>query len=186
MIKFDSILTAMGNFLIKNETPQKSDVIIVLAGDSGTRIVHGCKLYQAGYAEKILLSGDNSGYMTKKALSLGITESSILPERQSNTTFGNAKHSLKIVQDQRYKSAIVVTTAYHTHRASMIFSQFFKGIDLTFCAVSNDPIMTHNWWKDNYSTRVVISEYFKLVWHYLVDSWAIFFFVPHNYHVLKQ
>ena len=166
MIKFDSILATMGNFLIVNEVPQKSDIIIVLGGSLRDRVAYGAKLYQSGYADKVLLCG---GYMKQQALSLGIPESSILVEDQSMTTFENAKYSLKIVQAQGYKSAAVVTHPYHTRRAGIIFAQFFKGIDLTICPIPYDPAMTHNWWKDSSPTRFVISEYLKLVWHYLFE-----------------
>jgi uncharacterized SAM-binding protein YcdF (DUF218 family) len=171
VIKFDSILTSIGNFLIVNEQPQKADVIIVL-GDGFDRVARGAELYQSGYADKVLLSGGNTNtnrIMKEQALSLGVPKSAILQEDQSRTTFENAKYSLKIVQAQGFKSAIVVTSPYHTRRSSIIFAQFFKGINLTMCSVPFDPAMTQNWWKDSYSTRFVFSEYLKLMWHYLFE-----------------
>ena len=158
----------MGNFLIVDEVPQKSDVIIVLGGDAANRVAYGAKLYQSGYADKVLLSGHERA-MIQQALSLGIPESAILMEDRSLTTFLNAKYSLKIVQQQGYKSAIVVTSQYHTLRTSIIFAQCFKGIDLTICPVPYDLAMTHHWWKDSFSTQFVISEYLKLFWHYLFE-----------------
>ena len=168
MIKFDSILTAIGNFLVVNEEPQKADVIIVLGGSSGDRVAYGAKLYQSGYANKILLSSSERN-MPQQAFSLGIPKKSILLEDQSTTTFENARYSIKIVRDQGYKTAIVVTSPYHTRRTSIIFTQFFKGIDLTICSVPYDSAMTNNWWKDSYSTQFVMTEYLKLVWHYLFE-----------------
>ena len=166
IIKFDSILTSVGNFLIVNEAPQKSDVIIVLGGDAANRVPYGAELFKLGYADKVLLSGHA---MIGPALSSGIPLSAILMEDQSQTTFENGKYSLKIVKEQGYKSAIVVTSPYHTRRSSIIFAQLFKGIDLTICPVPYDPTMTHNWWKDSNSRQFVISEYLKLVWHYLFE-----------------
>lgn len=168
IVKFDSILTTMGNFLIVNNMPQKADVIIVLGGSSGDRVTYGATLYKSGYADKVLLAGNQIG-MEKQALSQGIPESAILLEDQSQTTFENAKYSLKIVQDQGYKSAIVVTSPYHTRRASIIFAQFFKGIHLTICPVPYNPAMAQRWWKYSNSREFVISEYLKLVWHYLFE-----------------
>ena len=157
----------MGNFLIVNEEPQKADVIIVLSGGS-ERLPYGARLYQSGYADKVLISGE-SARIPRLPSSMGIPESSLLLEGQSTTTFENAKYSLKIVQAHGYKSAIVVTSPYHTRRASIIFAQVFKGIKLTICPVPYDPAMTSNWWKDSGSARFVISEYLKLGWHYLFD-----------------
>ena len=157
----------MGNFLVVNEAPQKADVIIVLNGSSD-RVPYAAMLYKSGYVEKVLLSGDDR-YMTQQALSLGIPQSALLLEDQSQTTFENAQFSLKIVQDQGYKSAIVVTDWYHTHRANIIFAHFFKGIHLTICPVPYNPTTTQNWWKDSNSKESVITEYLKLGWYYLVE-----------------
>jgi uncharacterized SAM-binding protein YcdF (DUF218 family) len=167
ILNFDSILTAMGNYLIVNEAPQKADVIIVLNG-SYDRVPYAATLYKSGYADKVLLSGDTR-YMTQQALSLGIPQSALLLENQSQTTFENAEYSLKIVQDQGYKSAIVVTDWYHTRRASIIFAHFFKGINLTFCPVPCNPAITQSWWKNSNSREFVISEYLKLGYYYLVE-----------------
>jgi len=168
IIKIDIIRTTIAKFLIVNEVPQKSDVIIVLAGDSGDRLSYGAKLYQSGYADKVILSGFGSDII-QQAVALGIPESSILLEDQARTTFENAKYSFKIMLDKVYKSAIIVTSPYHTRRSSIIFHQRFKGIDLTICAVPYDPMITHNWWKDSDSTQFVRSEYLKLLWHYLFE-----------------
>ena len=66
-------------------------------------------------------------------------ESAILVENKSKTTFETAEYSLKIVQNQGYKSVIVVTSQYHKRRASIIFTHFFKGINLTICPVPYIP-----------------------------------------------
>lgn len=169
IFKFNSIINDVGNFLIVNEMPQKSDVIIVLAGDSGERLNYGVALYQQGFADNLLLSGGMSYVQMVPQLLQGIPESDILREDKSRTTFENAKYSLKIIQARGYRSAIVVTSPYHTRRASIIFSQVFKGIDVTICPVPYDAGMTHNWWQSGGSTQFVVSEYLKLVWHYLFE-----------------
>jgi len=169
IVKFNAIQTAMGNFLIVNQAPQKADVIIVLAGDPlGSRVVYAAKLYQEGYADKVMLSGDERD-MTHQALSGGIPGSAIILENQSQTTFENAKYSFKIMEVQGYKSAIVVTSPYHTRRSSIIFAHFFKEIHLTICSVPYNPAMTQSWWKSNNSSQFVISEYLKLAWYYLIQ-----------------
>jgi uncharacterized SAM-binding protein YcdF (DUF218 family) len=162
----------MGNFLIVNEAPQKSDVIIVLAGPSfamtGERVAYAAELYQSAYADKVLLSGDKP-YMTQQAISNGIPANALLLEDQSETTFENAEYSLKIVRAQGYRSAIVVTSPYHTLRSSIIFAHFFKGVHLTICPVPYRPTMTQSWWKNNSSAEFVMSEYLKLVWYYVIQ-----------------
>ena len=156
----------MGHFLIVNEAPQKADVIIILGGDAANRVLYGAELYKLGYADKVLLSGHA---MIGQALTSGIPLNAILMEDQSQTTFENAQYSVKIVQNQGYKSAVVVSSPYHTRRISIIFAHFFKGIHLTICPVPYNPAMVQSWWKDNNSRHFVISEYLKLGWYYVVQ-----------------
>jgi uncharacterized SAM-binding protein YcdF (DUF218 family) len=163
VFSFNSVLTSIGSFLIVDQQPEKADVIIVLGGGYD-RVPYGVKLYQSGYAEKVLLSGGNTlnnRIMKQKALSLGVPESAILQEDQSRTTFENAKYSLKIVQALGFKSAIVVTSSYHTRRSSIIY--------VIISAAPYDPAMTHRWWEDSFSTEFIASEYLKMGWHYLFE-----------------
>ena len=168
IINWDSIRMKMAEFLIVNETPKKADVIIVLSGDFGERVAYGAKLYLAGYANKLLLSGHQSG-LKEQALAAGVPENDIIVEYRSLTTFQNGKYSLKIVKEQGFKSVIVVTSPYHTRRSGIIFRQLFKGIDVTICSVPYDQQMTRTWQDNIESRQFVISEYLKLVFHYLFE-----------------
>lgn len=165
--KHDVILSSMWNYLVVNEEPKQSDVIIVLSGGNG-RVEYGVKLYQSGYADKLLLSG-SSPRMLRQAMSLGVPEDHILLENKSRTTFGNAKYSSEIMRSQGFKSAIVVTSPYHTRRAGIIFNQFFQGWDLTICSIPYDSSTSSNWWKDKNTATNVITEYLKLGWYYLFE-----------------
>lgn len=107
--------------------------------------------------------------MKQKALSLGLPASAILQEDQSRTTFENAKYSFKIVQNLGFKSAIVVTSSYHTRRSRIIFNQVFKGTEVIVSAAPYDCALINRWWKDSYSTEFVTAEYLKMVWHYLFE-----------------
>ena len=165
---YDLLLKKLWNFLIVNEEPKTADVIIILSGEID-RVEHGIRLYQQGYADKLFFTGRVAHFMGRQAVFSGVAEDHILIENKSHTTFGNAKNSLEIMQTQGFKSAIVVTSPYHTRRASIIFGQLFRGLDLTICSVPYDSSTSDNWWKDRYTATAVITEYMKLVWHYLFE-----------------
>ena len=159
------LLKNASNLLIVNEEPKPSDVIIVLEGGND-RVAEGVSLYQSGNADKILFTGGAGTHdMARYALSLGVTLDHLIIEDTSCTTFGNAKNSLEVMQTQGFKSAIVVTSPYHTRRASIIFHQIFRGLDLTICSVPYD----NNWWKNRRNLMAVTTEYMKLVYHYLFE-----------------
>jgi len=168
------ILPHMWNYLVVNQPPKPADVIIVLSTGED-RVAKGVVLYQEGYASKILFTGGGSDNMGKQAEALGVPAGDILLEQDSFTTYTNAKYSLKIIEDHGFKSAIIVTSPYHTKRSGIIFRHFFKGIDLTVCSAAYDPQLAHNWWKHSESTGWVATEYLKLGFYFLFEWWLVRF-----------
>jgi uncharacterized SAM-binding protein YcdF (DUF218 family) len=124
----------------------QSDVIVVLAGgitDDGMlpvvvkkRIDLAKKLFDAGLAKKILMSGRWSVYreshlpprteataMAEYAQQLGVSPSAILKEEQSNTTLKNAYFVKKLfLQPNQWRRLVVVTSDFHLPRTKYIFS----------------------------------------------------------------
>jgi uncharacterized SAM-binding protein YcdF (DUF218 family) len=167
LLIFRVILPGIWHFLVINEPPQKSDVIIVLSGDAG-RLEHGVALYQAGYADYLLLSGGAAGGMRQQAIALGVPQDHILLDRRSSSTFENARDCADIAKTQGFQSELVVTSAYHTRRSSIIFAEFFPRQEFKMCAVPGAP-GAYGWWRDGHTFNAVIFEYLKLVWHYLFE-----------------
>ena len=177
ILKYDSLLYTIENFLVVDEEPKPADVIFVLVGTSGERLDYGVQLYHSGYANKILLTGGPIGcgntyaeIMQMKALSLGVPKGQILLEEESLSTYENAKYTLEIMQANTFKSAILVTSPHHTRRASIIFNGFFKEIDLTTCSVPYDSSIPSKWWKDSRIAKSVVSEYLKLIYYYVAAT----------------
>jgi uncharacterized SAM-binding protein YcdF (DUF218 family) len=168
VLEYNFLLGGIWNFLVVDEKPRPADVIIVISGAPG-RVEHGVSLFQQGYADKILFSGGGARNMGRQAMSLGVPADHILLETRSYTTFTNAKYSLEVMQDQGLKSAILVTSSFHTRRASIIFHEFFKGLELTVSAAPYDSVNASNWWKNRDAVMFVVSEYLKLVYHYLFE-----------------
>ena len=86
-----------------------------------SRITRGADLYQAGWADKVLLSGDDSGAdynelaaMVPGTLALGVPESAILTDHAGFSTYESiyrAKHEFGI------QRVVIVTQEYHLYRA---------------------------------------------------------------------
>lgn len=152
-----------------NQTPKPAEVIIILSGGAYERVDYGVKLLQQGYADQLLMSGGSAQNMAARAVSSGVPPEDIIVEKQSGSTFENAKYSSEILQARGFKTAILVTSPYHTRRARMLFAEFDKGWTLTICAVPYDSSVTTDWWKDRNLSHSVINEYFKFVWHFLFE-----------------
>ncbi len=129
LIVFFSFILA-GRFLDIEQPLQKADVIIVLGGGDGERTLEASKLYKSGLAGKVILS--NGGLRNHPFTSVamqeigrlkdeGVPQSAIIPELQSQSTYGNAFFTKKVMKAHHFKSAIVVSSSYHMRRAQYIF-----------------------------------------------------------------
>jgi uncharacterized SAM-binding protein YcdF (DUF218 family) len=165
-----------GRFLVINEQPQKSDVIIVLGGDDG-RIEKGVELFKAGYAPYIMVSdGGTRNHpstvqaekMINKAIELDVPKTAIIPELRSESTYGNAVYSFEFIKKYNFHSALVVSSDYHMLRTKLTFEKIYSnsGIRLTYCAASStyDPYFN---FKNFQSIQFKVSEYIKLIGYFI-------------------
>jgi uncharacterized SAM-binding protein YcdF (DUF218 family) len=83
------------------EPLQQSDAIVVISGDEAlARYRDGVRLYQAGWAPRLIFSGaawdggySNAEMMRALAIADGIPESAILVDPIADDTYGNAVHT---------------------------------------------------------------------------------------------
>lgn len=116
---------------------KKCDVAIVLgaaASDNGVsevykqRLNHVAELYQKGDVNKIIVTGGKGkgnrftdAYMAKQYLeSMRITTDSILEEDKSRITQENLENAKKIMDENGYKSALIVSDPLHMKRAMLL------------------------------------------------------------------
>ena len=125
------------------------DVIIILGAKplSGglpgpaieRRVTHGVKLYVAGRAPNVLMSGGvtqgvvpEAEIMAKVAVDAGVKAASLYREEVSTRTFENARECCRVMGEKGWRKAIVVTDHFHMRRALMCFESLG-------CHVTPDP-----------------------------------------------
>lgn len=172
LLMITGLLSQAGSFLVVNQSPKKSDAIVVLAGDKGKRMEFAAKLFEDGYANKMVISGGPiynnvtaADLMKKHAVQLKVPEKNILLENKADSTFQNAKFTKEILEKNKLHSAIIVTSNYHMRRTKMVFDKMFGGssITLTYCAAKDPDFTPIFWWTGNKSIMYVFTEYVKLV-----------------------
>ncbi len=129
----------------KGELPV-ADAIVVLGGgtrspayprpdvdlnDAGDRVWYGATLYRAGKAPKIIVSGGRiewlgsgnpeSEDLTKLLVTMGVPKADIIPESKSYNTYENAVNVKKILDAEKFKTILLVTSAMHMPRSMAIF-----------------------------------------------------------------
>ena len=100
-------------------------------GAAADRVWHAARLYHAGKAPRILLSGGSikpgvqgeAHAMRRFLLDLGVPDAAIWLEAGSTDTAGNAALSAALLRTQGVNEAILVTSALHMRRARAQFVQ---------------------------------------------------------------
>ena len=105
--------------------PRRPDPDLRLAAD---RVWHAARLYHAGKARRIVLSGGNGTVEMSEALAmrqfleaLGVPRSAMLLEEGSSTTRENAAHVAAWLRGDGIREIILVTSALHMPRARAVF-----------------------------------------------------------------
>jgi uncharacterized SAM-binding protein YcdF (DUF218 family) len=104
---------------VKLETLPPSDAVILLGGGSYSRILHAKRIYLAGKAPRIVISGGNAGPLVE----LGVPRSALILETQSRTTRENAVNTAVIFKTHGWRTGLLVTSAGHMPRALAAFQK---------------------------------------------------------------
>lgn len=106
----------------------------MLDSHSLARVVAAYRLYVK--AEKpIIISGGRVGQRQSIAdiaqrvlLSWGVPQNRIIPESKSADTYENAQYTKELADKYRFRKILLVTSAFHLKRSSMLFSKHFTDI----------------------------------------------------------
>ena len=102
-------------------------------GDPVDRVIEAWRLYRAGKAKAILVSGGNlpwesatepeSVLLKKFLVELGVPERDVVVETESRNTHENAVNSALLLKERGWNSALLVTSGTHMKRAMGAFRQ---------------------------------------------------------------
>ncbi|MDH3637367.1 MAG: YdcF family protein [Gammaproteobacteria bacterium] len=124
----------------------KSDAIVLLGGglglplpprfhadlnDSADRILYTARLFRAGVAPRVIVSGGNvfpqtgvhaeSHYTAQLLTEWGVPADAILTETSSRTTYENAVRTKQLLMSNNLKRVVLVTSGFHMPRALAVF-----------------------------------------------------------------
>jgi uncharacterized SAM-binding protein YcdF (DUF218 family) len=190
----DSILISLGEYLITAYPLEKADAIAVLAGSVPDRILEGIDIYKEGYAPLIILTKEEKppaydellrlgikipeGYDINRmiALKLGVPAASIaIVDERSDSTYSEEQVLYGFLKKRNLKSVILVTSKYHTTRATKLFNFITNGrIKLITRPSKYDTFDPRNWWKVRRDMKQVLFEYQKLVDYCFIRMSAFF------------
>jgi uncharacterized SAM-binding protein YcdF (DUF218 family) len=187
------LLTAIGDFLVLQDTPRPADAIVVLSGSIPDRILEAVDLYHAGLAPRIVLTREvpfpglealrargvtlpehhDQNRSIAEQLGVPAAALSVVEGRPAASTIAEAEALVGHLRHQRIHSILLVTSKAHARRAAMIFRQLGgSGLQVTVCPSPYDPFAADTWWHDRAFVRRVAIEYGKLLTYLFVDRWV--------------
>ncbi len=175
----EPLLNSVSRALVYEDPLVNVEAIVVLAGGNGSRIEAAAKLYREGFGEKLFFSGFRvypetytSTLMKNYALKLGVPEAKIIasiPDVEVSTR-GESVANLELLNKNHIKKFILVTSAYHTRRAKLMYEKAVSllGYDIEFLVYpAPDPLVPINgWWKLRTGQKGMFFEYVKSVAYY--------------------
>lgn len=169
----------IGWYLSPQDEIKKSDVIVAVSGgDNDARIKKAVRLYREGWAPYIIYSGaaaegDVSNALAMKNISvdMGVPESRIFMEEYSRDTQENAKLTKKIIEENGFRSMILVTSPYHQRRTMNLFrEELGEDFEIINQSAIDEDWRRSGWWRDEEGRFLTAAELAKILFNY-VQGW---------------
>ena len=155
--------------LIREDQLTKADIVIALAGDAVCkREKKAVELYQQGWAKKIIVGGAQIAWGIHTAdaakryvTSLGVPEADVLTIRDTWNTRVEAAELEKLMLAKQWRSAIVVTSAFHSRRAMFTIEHAAEGFVFISSPVSPGAPewQPDRWWSRRKDMSITIREF---------------------------
>jgi uncharacterized SAM-binding protein YcdF (DUF218 family) len=189
-------LPSLGTFLVSQDEPQPSDIIVLLMGSGPDRMLGAVDLYEAGYADEILMVRNMvRGYDLVVSQGVKIPHDTDIakevavqlrvPEEKITVLPGDALSTQdEAIQVREYlksehdiDSIIIVTSKSHSGRAKKIFVKAMNSLNRDFkiisCPTEYDDFNAEKWWQNREDLKRGALEYLKLFHFYIKEQFEL-------------
>lgn len=173
-----ALAVSSGRFMVLDQ-PRKSDVIVVLAGETDRRPARGLELLDQGYAPRLILDvpagtkiyrWDQTELAQKYVEGLPQAGSITICPIYGHSTRDEAQDVSRCLQGVDARRVLLVTSDFHTGRALSIFSKVLPA-DYSIAAAFDDREFGAQWWRHREWAKTNLGECTKFIWWELVDRW---------------
>jgi len=174
------VFAANAGSMLVVDAPERSDVILVLAGETDRRPAHAVELLDQGYGRRVVID------VPVAARIYGFTEVQFaekyiqgLPEAASVricpieglSTRDEAHDAEKCLASEKGNRILIVTSDYHTRRAFGIFRREIHGRSFSIAAARDDTQFGTRWWTHRQWAKTCVDEWLRAIWWTAVDQW---------------
>jgi uncharacterized SAM-binding protein YcdF (DUF218 family) len=186
------ILKRFGRFLIVEHTPQKSELVVCLAGSNVDRALAAADVYKQGLAPKVFVTREEIphgyGLLQQRGVSYpesrdllvmalkaqGVPESAlVISDVPVKSTEEEAAVVTGFMEENHYRSIILVTSPIQSRRAWLTFRRVIenKETQIFVLPTSYSGFNPENWWANRQYVYDVVLEYEKLIYDTLKNLW---------------
>jgi uncharacterized SAM-binding protein YcdF (DUF218 family) len=173
-----------GSMLVRDH-PEKSDVIVVLAGDSQDERYHrGMELLRAGYARHLLLDASSDSryfghtpaeyaeaFLRQDAKNKDMSSQVSVCAFELDSTLTETGYVGKCLEPFHPSSVLLVTSDWHTMRARSIFVHHLPQYHWSVAAAKDPRLFGTHWWRRREWAKITFNEWLKVVWWNAIDRW---------------
>lgn len=117
------------HWLVVSVPMVKADALIVLGGEPLARPTEAARLYKEGVATRVFITGVGDAARNRQILvGAGVPAARISTESKSTTTYENAVLLKPMLEAAKVRSALIVTSPFHTRRALATFRKVMPEI----------------------------------------------------------
>lgn len=176
-----AFMLGVGHWLVKEDSLQKANAIVVLSGNFPARALEAASLYRAGYANEIWLT--HPGAQSESLMQLGLRYSNEAElnyqvlRRQGvpakaihvlDAPIINTQDELEVIgtalQQKNAASVIVVTNKAHTRRVHELWNSLNSSRGkIIVHALPSDAFQPSAWWTRTGDTHQVIHELLGII-----------------------
>lgn len=175
-----SVLAARSSHYLVINDPKRSDIILVLAGETEKRPERGLELLRQDYGSKLILDVPVSPrfYGSSQAdLAQGFIDA--LPEAKQISlcpitglsTKAETQDAAACLKNVGGRSVLLVTSDFHTRRALSTFERELPAFQFSVAASFDPRQFGLSWWTNRQWAKVNFEEWLRLTWWQCVDRW---------------
>lgn len=180
----DRNIKSITDFVFVEDTPQKSDVIMIVGGSYPEAAEIAADLWKQGYADKIMIGGgvsiktgkfpgsrskqdiynkayaDECEFYTDVLLKNGVDENVIYSENKSSFTKENAIYARQLADKHNLDihKAILICKAFHARRSLLFYQTVFPMTEFYVKTFDGFGINKNNWYLSEYGIQRVLGE----------------------------
>jgi uncharacterized SAM-binding protein YcdF (DUF218 family) len=165
--------------LVYSQNPEQSDAIVVLEGEQYTRIDYALKLLDQGYSKMLIFPGlqlKPNGEHIQAWLEKNPNKAEVIIGTGTTSTYEEAIATKRIIISKHFKKIILVTSSYHSYRASWIFRKVLPHIK-----VLSVPVPLGSEWfslskakTDRFHKNVIKDEQTKFFGYFMLYGWRCY------------